>query len=442
MELSAGTTLPALSDQETNAVAGRRFLALSRHRALVILAMTTLLGIGIFLRLYPTAGFAHLGTDERDYIIFVKQIQVAGIWNYDAVVQVYVERQYKLREAVVPATRVAFLVPAALCADWFHLTAFRALQATAATAGVLLLLLGALFAYRLGGTIPMIGMTALLATGPLQIYLCQRAVIDGYFAFWAIAALWLAWENLQRPRHAGWLVSYALCLTILVLTKETSAFVVFPLLGTFLLNRFLRLGTVTPHLLAATIVGPAIAVLLLAAMVGGLGEWVRFYQMFVAKSRTSFYPMAAQDGPWFRYAIDFALMTPAVVAFAIGGIFQLRRRDRAGLFMAVFAAFALIGLSCVKYGMSLRLAAFCEIPLAWLACSQVLALSRRFRSVRPAIVAAGLFFVLAAVGLNQYVRLFVQGGLYDPITNQLVAKLGMQKSPETVAAELAASAKH
>ena len=65
-----------------------------------------------------------------------------------------------------------------------------------------MLLLCALFAYRLGA-LPMIGMTALVSTARLQIYLSQRALIDGYFAFWAIAALWLAWENLQRPRHLG-----------------------------------------------------------------------------------------------------------------------------------------------------------------------------------------------------------------------------------------------
>ena len=134
----------------------------------------------------------------------------------------------------------------------------------------------------------MIGVTALVATAPLQIYLCQRAMIDGYFAFWAITALWLAWENLQRPRHVGWLISYTLCLTILVLTKETAAFVVFAIFGTLLLNRFLRFGTVTPQLFAATIAGPALAVLILVALIGGIGDWIHFYQMFVTKSRDEF----------------------------------------------------------------------------------------------------------------------------------------------------------
>jgi hypothetical protein len=211
------------------------------------------------------------GTDERDYMVFVKQIQAAGIWNYDAVVQVYVERQYKLREAVVPATRVAFLVPAALCADLFHLRAFTAIHTVAAAAGILLLLLSALFAYRLGGTLPMIGVTALVATAPLEIYLCQRAMIDGYFAFWAVAALWLAWENLQRPRHAGWLISYMLCLTILVLTKETAAFVVFAIFGTLSALDFKQMGVglSVAILLDATIV----RAVLLPATMKLLGDW-------------------------------------------------------------------------------------------------------------------------------------------------------------------------
>ena len=404
--------------------------------------MTALLAIGVFLRVNPSAGYQKLGTDEHGYMVFVKQIETAGLSNYDAVVQVYLQRQAKLREAVVPATRVGFLVPATICAEVFQLRVFTALHATAAAAGILLLLLSALFAYRLGGTLPMLGVTALMATSPLDVYLCQRAMIDGYFAFWALAALWLAWENLQRPRHAGWLVAYALCLTVLVLTKETAAFVVLAIFGIFLANRLLHIGTITPQLLAATIIGPAIAALILVVMIGGVGETIRFYEMFVAKSRSSFYSVAAQDGPWYRYAIDFALVSPAIVAFAVGGIFQLRRFDRAGLCVATFVGLTLASMSCVRYGLSLRYAAFCDMPLAWLACAQILTLSRRAVHVRPTIIAIGIFSIVAVIGFNQYARIFVKGGLYDPITEQLVLTLKMAKSATTVRAQLAEPAGH
>jgi hypothetical protein len=410
----------------------RQLVELSGRRILIAVTLAALLGIGIFLRLYPSTGYQHSGMDEHGYMVFVKQIQTAGLWNYDAVVKVYVERQYKRPDAVVPATRVGFLAPAAVVGEVFDLDTFQALRATSAGAGVLMLLLSALFAYRLGGITPMLGMTALVATAPLQIYLSQRALIDGYFAFWAVAALWLAWENLQRPRHWGWLGAYTICLTILVLTKENAAFVVFAIFGVLLLNRFLRVGTVTPQILVATIIGPAIAVLILAAMVGGIWEWVQFNRMFVAKSRTNFYSVLAQDGPWYRYLVDFTIVSPLLVAFAGGQIFQSRRSDRAGMFMLAFLLLSISCMSTVTYGMSLRYAAFCEIPLCWLACSQAIALSRRSCKVPPSIVAFGLVLILSAAGVHQYVRFFVKGAIYDPTTAALVRSSGMEKSAAPV----------
>ena len=80
-----------------------------------------------------------------------------------------------------------------------------------------------------------------------------------------------------------------------MLTKENAAFVVFAIFRLFLLNRFLSGGVVTPHLLLATIIGPAIEILRLASLVSGVWEWVQFNRIFVAKSRGNFYSILAQD---------------------------------------------------------------------------------------------------------------------------------------------------
>ena len=414
-------------------------VAIRGRHILLTLLMTALLGLGVFLRIQPSSGFHHAGYDEHGYMMFVKQVQTVGLWNYDAVVQAYIERQYQRPDAVVPATRISFLAPAAAIAEFFHLDEFRALRTVAATASILLLGLSALFAYRLGGIPAMIGVTALIATAPLQIHLSQRALIDGYFAFWAIAALWLVWENLQHPGHRGWLYSYSLCLTILVLTKENAAFVVFAIFALLLLNRFLRFGVVTPHLLVATIVGPLLAILILGALAGGLWEWVQFNRMFVAKSRTNFYSVIAQDGPWYRYLVDFVILWPLPVTFACGHIFQLRERNRADLFMATFLCLSIGLMSTVRYGMSLRYAAFCEVPLAWLACSQVFALARRVSRWRAAL-ATIILLGLALSGLQQYRRFFVDGAIYDPTTAALVRSAGMEKSPPTITPSVSAGA--
>ena len=431
MELAFDGTNVAPDSAEQNAVAsrsvGKQTRPLNAGKSGIWLFMTIVLGLGIFLRLYSSVGFRGIGYDEHGYMVFIQQIEKVGALNYDAVVQLFVENQYERPDAVVPATRIGFLLPAYFCGQLLHCSPFEALRTLSSVASILLLGLSVFFAYRAGGTVHMLGMTALVATAPLQIYLSQRALIDGYFAFWAVAALWLAWENLQRPRHACWLTAYAVSLFVLVLTKENAAFVVFAIFGVLLLNRFLRLGTVTPQLLMATVFGPAVAVLFLAWMVGGVSDWIQFYQMFVAKSRTNPYSILAQDGPWYRYLIDFLMMSPLLVVLACGRIFRLRKADRPELFMTVFLLLSFACMASVTYGMSLRYAAYWDIPLCWLASSQILILSRQFPKVRPAILTTGLFLVMGAGGLNQYHRFFVQGAIYDPTTAAMVWAADLEK---------------
>ena len=430
MELSldkAALVSPSIR-QDFSAQAGDGTSRRLRGRAgLVIATMAVLFALGIFLRVHVSAGYNRLGYDEHGYMVFLHQIEKVGLINYDAVVQSYVEDQYKRPDAIVPATRIGFLVPAHLCQQVFGCGPFAALRMVSCIASILMLGLCAIFAYRLGGSAAMMGVTALIATAPLQIYLSQRALIDGYFAFLAVLSLWLAWENLQRPRHLGWLTAYAASLALLVLTKENAAFVVFAIFGVLLLNGFLHMGTVTPHLLAATIIGPALAVLFLALLVGGVGEWIRFYQNFVAKSRTNPYSILAQDGPWYRYLIDFIIISPLPVLFACGRIFRLRTTNRPELFMSIFLGLSFLCMASVTYGMSLRYAAYWDIPLAWLASSQILVLSRQFDRIRPVLLATGLFLVLAASGLSQYHRFFVRGAIYDPTTAAMARAADLEK---------------
>ena len=114
---STEMSFSGLPNREANALEGRRLLKLSRRRILLTITMAALLGLGMFLRIFPSSGFKRVGFDEHGYMVFVKQIQAAGVGNYDAVVKVYVERQFKRPGAVVPATRLAFLAPAAVIGE-------------------------------------------------------------------------------------------------------------------------------------------------------------------------------------------------------------------------------------------------------------------------------------------------------------------------------------
>lgn len=425
---SAISPSPACADL-TSRPRAALFAATNWRRPFLGIACAIVLGIGIFLRIYPSAGFHDLGADELGYMVFFKQIDRAGPWNYDTVVHVYVERQYERSHAVVPATRVGFLAPAYLIGKGFHLSPFQAIRATACVGSILALLLGALFAGRAGGRRQALAVTALFAVAPLQIALAQRALIDSYFAFWALAAFWVLWENLRRPNHRGWLSAHVFSLVALVLTKENSAFVVFALTGILLSNRFLRFGTVTPRLWLATVAGPLVAIVLLAALIGGFGDLIRFYAMFVEKSRDNLYSIVAQDGPWYRYAVDFFLISPVLLFLAFGRLCQLRLPDNDSRLMALFLGLSLLVMASVRYATSVRYAAYFEFPLCWLASSQIfLFFQGRPGKLRKLLLASTLV-VVAGISLFQYRRVFVIGQVYDPTTAALVWSQGMEKSP-------------
>jgi hypothetical protein len=416
MEIVAESELAAFA----TAAATDPHRRIARPKFLVVGALCLVLGFGAFLRIFPSSGFHGIGYDEQGYSVFVRQIQTAGLWNYDAVVKVYLERQSNLRDAVVPATRIGFLAPAALAADLFHLEPLRALRLISCLASLLLLLATAMIGYRYGGTTRMLVVTALMAAAPLQVALAQRALIDGYFACWAVLTAWFFWESLQAPNRRAWLGAYGVSLFVLVLTKENAAFVFAALMATAALLLLSERRPPGAGLAVVSVASPLLAVLFLATLMGGLGEWIAFYRMFVAKSAGLPYAIQLQDGAWYRYMIDFALLSPCIVALAFGRIFQIQRTAKSDVFWALFLGFSFLTMASVRYGMNLRFATYWDEPLRWLAASQLILLTHRIFPRHAAVALAVAVVLVMTVDFSQYSRLFVRGRIYDPVSVQLL----------------------
>lgn len=416
---------PALRTIEQRPPARERVEVSPRFLSLTVLVV--LLALGIFLRIFPSAGFQRVGYDEHAYAVFVRQIEEVGIAHYPTVVHAYVALQKASPEAMVPATRIAFLVPAALIGKGFHLGAIAALRSYSCLTSVLLLLATALIGYRHGGMRRALVLSALMAIAPLQIALAQRALVDGPFAFLAVLTAWFFWERIEARQERSWLVCYAVVLFLLVLTKENAAFVFAALLATGAVLLLVRHESPDWPLLVVSLISPALAVIFLATLVGGLGEWVSFYRMFVAKSVALRYSIQMQDGAWYRYLIDFVVLSPCVAALALARIFQIRRSARSDLFWALFLGFSFLTMASVCYGMSVRYAAYWDEPLRWLAASQLIFWTQRLFPRRALLALCAALLLVMAVDFSQYTRLFVRGAIYDPVSVQLLHASDMVK---------------
>lgn len=374
-----------------------------RARIAWIAAVVLVFALGITLRTVPYAAFKGVGFDEALYVKYTTQLLERGLGGYPSIVHDYVEYQKTLPGSILPPVRFLFIGTSGLWAALFGQEPLRALNQVASCFSSLTLLLAFGFMWRLAGRGAALAVTAMMAFAPTQIHMAQHALVDGFFTFWALLVLWLLWENLQRPGHPALLAGYGAALALMTMTKENTAFVYVGILAILAANRWARFGEIRWPLLAVTVAGPAVGVLGLAALAGGVTELIGCYQLSVSKNLTLEYAIRTGDGPWHRYLVDLLLVSPWVLILAIGAVFQLdRERHRPQLYLALFIGASYLLMCNVRYGMNLRYANMWDAPLRLLAYTQLCLLADRFFPRRRTLVLALAVAALCVYDLRQY----------------------------------------
>lgn len=404
------------------------------------LCLFVVFAFGVFIRIYPTTNHtpsakadrvhpnvSQIGFDEDCYRRYLMTLEAKGLQGYPEMARNYVATQPKLSSAILPPTRVTFLVSSYLCYLVSNASPLACLRAVSCAFGILSLIVAGLFAWRLGGPIKTVAIVALLSCAPLEIQMAQRAYIDGIFACWTLLALWLLWENLQEPNQLGWLAAYTLGLMFMVLTKENAAFVFAAIFGIIVLNRWIGFGKVTWKLLAATFVGPSLGVLLLIIAAGGLQTLIDVYRINVEKSMVLPYAIQTGDGPWHLYILDLLLISPVVTLLALAGFLNSRPGDKPGMYFVLFITFTYLIMMNVKYGMNLRYASIWDMPMRWLAVGTLTDVAGRLPKRIGRYFLPGAIFMLCALDLNHYFVFFARHGLYDPIPEYMLRILNILK---------------
>jgi hypothetical protein len=416
-----------------------------RSRKIDIVLLAIILGVGIFLRLPPEAfapggslhgiaslhpqpGFTSIGFDENLYRDYVDGLTKGGLGAYPDIVDEYVEHQQELTGSILPPVRFLYIFTAYVWRSLFGSDALTALHQVASFFSMLTLGLVALFAWRSRGAVWSLGTAALVAVAPTQIHMSQHALVDGFFTFWALLTLWLLWENFRAPRDWRWLVAYLLSLSLLVLTKENSAFVWFGCVILIVANRWLQFGTVTRELLIATILGPLLGVVILVFLAGGIPTLFETYHLSITKNFTLGYAIRTGDGPWQRYLVDLLLVSPIILVLALGCVFRLDRTQKPEWFMSIFIAASYLVMCNLKYGMNLRYANMWDMSLRFLAVSFLVSLVRPLGKYQNFILGFAIALI-CAIEFRDYIILAVQYPLYELVPEGLLRALHILKAP-------------
>jgi hypothetical protein len=379
--------------------------------------------LGTGLRLYPTTPFSGIGFDEQLYQYYTTRLNDVGVMNFPKLVEEYITRQAELSTAILPPTRFIYIFCGHIWCNVSGQNALAALHDVSSFFAILMLFLSARFAWRLGGAAVSFGVTLLMACAPTQIHMSQHALIDGFFAFWALLSLYLLWESLQSTSTRRiWQVLMALSIALMVLTKENAFFVFIGLVVVVLLAPLAGYAKWRWSVAIALGVGAGIGAGILLILAGGLRPLLSIYSGFVGKVYQLEYAIRTGDGPWFRYIAELMLVAPLVMILTFGSLFRLNRNQRGAIFLTIFMGVTYWVMCNIEYGMNLRYTNMWDMPIRYLAVLQIIWITNKL----PRYAASAGIVLTAAIATHQlilYTKLCVGYPMYELISSELMRAL-------------------
>jgi 4-amino-4-deoxy-L-arabinose transferase-like glycosyltransferase len=375
----------------------------------------------------PAFGSIKLGMyDERMYIHLMNTLRTDGLTGIRSLVNSYLHHDISLQGPL--PFRILFPLMGLSSCKLLGFCGLKNLALVSFISGLGIVIIGfILFREWFSPGIAAFS-SLLLVVSPLQIWLSNLALQDSFFTLIVIAAFlfyhrcW-CYQKKGDPFALGFFVLAGL------LTKE-SMILFYACFGALALYYRKK---ISPHSLIRIALPLVIAFLLYVSVsswiVGGFDRFWKIYLYYGQSLGKAGYSLRFQQGPWFRYIVDFISLSPLTFLLAIIGMVMpiSDERNRIGRDIAMryaavgFAVFSLLPLVTALPLFNVRLVLFLDVLLRVLSVFGLLFIAGKIKSqrFRHAFIAFA-FVILIASDIHQYIQLFVTSGLDDPTTIELI----------------------
>lgn len=369
--------------------------------------LLALVALAAVLRVALNDVTAYSRADEQHYVEYTRTLVEQGFFHGYRVI---VDRHVSYRELwVFPSpVRWGWLTLTWLVSELRGSCDPRGIAWISTLAGIAAVPLTFAAGRRFVGARAALVAAALSVTSPLQLAMSRRALTDELFCAAGLAALWAL-----SARRRGLAVA---ALTFVFAIKETAFLLAPALLALVWMERRAageRLGLADVAPLALS---PVVYAAICAVLSGGVAE-------FVAVFRTPFATLGAdylvrlQAGPPHRLLLDLFTLAPLVCLAATGALARLIDAEDAGARRLGVVTLALVTVFCLSPSKNVRYVILAD-PLLRLLSGWLLVTRVHRNAVLASLLAAG-----AAVEIWLFHRIFVAGGVYDPVSDNLLRAL-------------------
>lgn len=394
---------------------------MSKLMRVVIIGLILFSAITVYFS-FPKEDMYATGADEGYYFLYAKIIAQNGIGAFPALLREYLDT--KQAQLFPHPARIGHIL---MTAFWFKAfpNTYFSLANFSFLCFVLLIMLSFYFCRKFFGKDPAYFYTLLLSCSPILMHSGKRCLQDSSVnLFWALS-VWLFLDFLikkQKYKFILFLISFYLS----ILIKESSVILMAFFAAAYLLYRFGYKQQVRWSYFAGLVVIPVLAAGLTFMVLLGTDNFIGLIKFIsgvhfpgVITNSYSLY----NTGPWFKFIIDFLLLSPITALLFIGytlHILFLRKIEWKQAYFLMFFVIIFAISSSMKYTKIVRFVSILEISICLFS---VLALYELFRQKD---LRYQIYCVVSSIGLiyfinyNTFIFLFLHNNIYDPVSNFLL----------------------
>jgi len=273
-----------------------------------------------------------------------------------------------------------------------------------------------------------LAVTLLLSVSPLHLAMARRALADNLNATLLLTCLWLCVHGLTADKTSPrWWVGVGVAYAVTFLARELNLILIPISLALIAGHVVLRRRPIHVWPVACVSLLPLLAAVALAALAaGGLGTAWAVFSATIGQPAHNEYAILYGNGPWFRYVVDYLLLSPWTTLLYLvwlGYLVGARVGDERVVAWAVVPIlFVALATPFAKF---VRWALLLDAPLR---LGTVLLLQRlvgdqagdRWATARLGVLVAALMWI----DLRTFHEIFVVGDIYDPTSALLLAGRG------------------
>ena len=369
---------------------------------------------------FPKAGGYYTGADEGTYYRQAVIVREHGLRGFQIIADDYLTHK-ELQVLPNPLRIMSAVINAvALSLNDSYFT----LSLVSLFCFVALCLLSYYYICRIWGSDLAATAVLLLCFSPLASAMAKRALIDSQ-SYLVSALLFFSFLDYVINRQIKRYYLFCCMLIIVWLNRETG-FLYYPffLFVLLYLKRRVDLPLAYGQIFAAFAASAAVVAVVYFAIFGPQKAFDVLRTIFINNIQgTPAYVKYYQNGPWYRYLIDFMIISPItmITAFLYTGFFLLGKdRDRSTGILLFFLAYLIFVYSFLQ--MNVRYVMIMDLLIRLLSALAVLQLLKSLNMVprkKSALVVA-IMAVIIAVDARSFTRHFVTSNTYDPVSYNLL----------------------